>query len=314
MSDRPQDFDDLGLQRGLGDRMLPLIVAAMAFLAALALAGSVGAAALARHWQAGAAAALTVQVPRPTQPASDASQPRVDRVVSILRGTPGIVAARALGEDELLAVLRPWLGNAAGHIALPLPAVVEVQLAGPELDLPALSARLEAAAPGTLAEDHGVWVRRLSALARSLEACAWAALLVVALVAVAVVAVATRAGLSARRQAIEIVHGLGATDGYIAARFAGRATTRATLGAAAGAFAALPALLVLADLAAPFADALAPVREAAGGVPLVDWAGQALAAMPPALWLALPGLPFFAALIGFATAQATVRRWLRQLP
>ena len=38
------------------------------------------------------------------------------------------------------------------------------------------------------------------------------------------------------------------------------------------------------------------------------------AALPPALWLALPGLPLAACMIGFATAQGTVRRWLRQLP
>ena len=47
----PAGFDDLGLRRALGDRMLPLLVAAMAFLAALAVAGSAGAAALVRHWQ-----------------------------------------------------------------------------------------------------------------------------------------------------------------------------------------------------------------------------------------------------------------------
>ena len=40
---RSARFDDLGLRRALGDRMLPLLVAAMAFLAALALAGVVGA-------------------------------------------------------------------------------------------------------------------------------------------------------------------------------------------------------------------------------------------------------------------------------
>ena len=45
--------------------MLPLLVAAMAFLAALALAGWFGTAALSRHWQQGAGASLTVQVPRP---------------------------------------------------------------------------------------------------------------------------------------------------------------------------------------------------------------------------------------------------------
>ena len=45
---RPARFDDLGLRRALGDRMLPLLVAAMTFLAALALAGSAAAAALGR--------------------------------------------------------------------------------------------------------------------------------------------------------------------------------------------------------------------------------------------------------------------------
>ena len=56
---RPAGFDELGLRRALSDRMLPFLVAAMAFLAALALAGWIGAAALARHWQDGVGSALT---------------------------------------------------------------------------------------------------------------------------------------------------------------------------------------------------------------------------------------------------------------
>jgi cell division transport system permease protein len=87
-----------------------------------------------------------------------------------------------------------------------------------------------------------VWIRRLSVLSRSLQACAGLALLLVAAVAAAVIAVATRAGLVARREAIEIVHGLGATDSYIAARFAGRATLLAATGGIAGAVIALPVL------------------------------------------------------------------------
>jgi cell division transport system permease protein len=130
------------------------------------------------------------------------------------------------------------------------------------------------------------------------------ALLLVAAVAAAVIAVATRAGLAARREAIEIVHGLGATDGYIAARFAGRATLLAATGGTAGAVIALPVLLTLAILAAPFA----------GAATAPDSPADALAALPLALWMALPGLPAAAAAIGFITAQGTVRWWLRRLP
>ncbi len=295
---RPARFDDLGLRRALSDRLLPALVAAMTFLAALTLAGAVAAAALAEHWQSGAAAVLTVQVPQPAAAAGDGT--RLDRVVAILRGSPGISAVRVLSTAELAELLRPWLGNASQASALPLPAVAEVRLAPGEAEPDAkLQQRLSAAAPGTFLEGHGVWLQRLTTLARSLQLCAAVALLLVAAVGAAVVAVATRAGLAARRDAIEIVHGLGATDGFIAARFATRATVLAATGACIGALVALPVLLGLAALAAPFT-----------GLP--D-GGTLLPSLPLALWLALPALPAAAAAIGWLTAQATVHRWLRRL-
>ncbi len=142
-------------------------------------------------------------------------------------------------------------------------------------------------------------------LVSSLQACAGLALLLVAGVAAAVIAVATRAGLSTRREAIEIVHGLGATDGYIAGRFAARATLLAAVGAAGGAVVALPILLALARMTAPFGG-----ETGASADTLQD----ALGTLPAPLWLALPCLPASAAVIGFVTAQAAVRRWLRRLP
>ena len=294
---RPPRSDDLGLRRALSDRLLPVLVGAMAFLAALGLAGVVGASGLAEHWQQGAGATLTVQVPDPD------SGGRLARVLGVLRATPGVGSARALSSKELEALLRPWLGSGQGRIALPLPAVVTVRLSDPGLSVSAVAARLQSEAPGTLVEAPEVWVRRLSVLARSLQACAALAMGVVGFVAVAVVTVATRAGLSARRDAIEIVHGLGATDGFIAGRFARRATWLALAGGLAGSAAALPVLLRLTGLSAPFA----------GGEPPDSLAGLA-AAMPLSLWLGLPALPPVAAAIGWVTAQATVRRWLRRLP
>ncbi len=302
---RRRGFDELGLRRGFADRMLPLLVAAMAFLAALALAGWFGAASLSRHWREGAGTGLTVQVPQPDSPAATADASRLAAVELLLSGTPGVASAHALSQQELTDLLKPWIGSGAERLAIPIPAVIAVRLTDATFDLGPLSRRLEAAAPGTLVEDHGVWIGRLAVLARSIQACAGLALLLVAAVAAAVIAVATRSGLSVRRETIEIIHGLGAADGYIVSRFAARATLLAALGAAAGALAALPILLTLVRLAAPF-----------GGEPAndADAIQDALDALPPALWLALPSLPAVAAAIGFSTAQGTVRRWLRRLP
>lgn len=301
---RPAGFDELGLRRAGADRILPYLVAAMAFLAALALAGWVGAASLARHWQQGAGAVLTVQVPDPDGDAAQDGGTRVARVLALLQDTPGIAEARELTEGQLDQLLRPWLGAGAGRLAVPLPAVIAVRLAEPGVDVAPVAARLEAAAPGTLTESHGVWLHRLTVLARSLQACAGLAVVLVGSVAAAVIAIATRAGLAARREAIEIVHGLGATDGYIAGRFAARATLLAACGGVAGAVLALPVLLTLAGMTAPFTGLQAPAQTPSG----------ILAGLPVTIWLALPVLPIIAAFIGFATAQGTVRRWLRRLP
>ena len=305
---RPRRSDDLGLRRALSDRLLPLLVAAMVFLAALALAASVGASGLAAHFQWGAGATLTVQVPQPNAPSLHADQSRTDAVAAILGSTHGL-SSRKLGQEELSALLKPWLGEDTARLALDMPAVFEVRLlpaASPPVS-GALADSLRAVAPGTLVEHNEEWFERLAALAGSLQACAALGLLLVTFVAAAVIAVATRAGLAARRDAIEIVHGLGATDTMIARRFAQRVTLLAFGGAMLGLVLAIPMLLGLASLAAPFQAGPGTSAEPA------DSGAALLARLPLSLWELLPLLPIASALIGWTTAQATVRRWLGTL-
>ena len=296
MSLRPRNADDLGLRRALSDRLLPFLVSAMVFLAALAGAGGIAASALSRQWQAGAGSAVTIQVPEPDRGA--AAGTRADAVASVLGPT-----ARRLSAKEVSDLLRPWLGDDVAELSPALPAVFVVQSALPE----GTSARLALAAPGTLVAHDGAWRDRLVALSASAQACAGLTLGVVAGIAAAVMVVTTRAGLAARREAIVIVHGLGATDGLIAGRFAARVTWLAGLGGAIGALLAVPVLLRLAVLVAPFQAG--PSLEPGSMTP---W--QVLAGLPPPLWEWLAGLPLLAAAIGWVTAQASVRGWLGQLP
>ncbi len=301
---RRRTRDPLGLRRALSGRLLPGLVAAMSLLAALALAGAHGAAVLAQRWQGGAAAAVTVQVPRPT-PA------RVAAALTLLRAAPEVGSALVVEPARVAALLRPWLGEAP---ALPLPGVIELRLRDPGDDPAGLAERLGRAVEGAELEAHGLWVARLAALARSVQGIALAALLLVAGVATAVVTVATRAGLAARREAIGILHDLGATRGAIAGRFARRVGGLAALGAAAGAALSVPALLALARLAAPFAGGVpdaGPDGAAGGAGAGPSWSGLPWSSVP---WTALALLPPVAGLIGWGTAQATVRRWLRRLP
>ena len=323
---RPAGFDDLGMRRAFPDRMLPVLVAAMAFLAVLAIGGAFAAASLGDHWRAGAGTEVTIQVPALAAASESkvdggaaASAGPVETVLGLVRASDAVASAHALSHDELDALLRPWLGAGDGRLALPLPEVIAVRLkpdvAAVEADrlaaLDRLTIRLSAVAPGTVVESHTGWAAQLSALANSLRASATAVLILVACVAALVVAVATHAGLLARRDAIEIVHDLGATDAYIAGRFARRATNLAALGALVGTLAAVPVLSLLATLSAPFAG---PAGLAAASPGLAGAVGALVDEVPVSLWVALPMVPAVAAGLGWLTAAATVRRWLRQLP
>jgi cell division transport system permease protein len=299
--------DQLGLRAGVADRLLPTLVGAMSFLAALAIAGALAAATLASHWQGDTASALTVQVTDPADPAANAGGlTRLQAVLGILKASPNVSDLHQLSGDEMNRLLKPWLGEDASQLNLTVPAVIAASWNQPE-PADTLQAALDAAAPGTLAETGAAWASRVAALTGSIQASAVTVLLIVALVAAAVIAVATRAGLAQRREAIEIIHGLGALDSDIASSFALRATKLAASGAAIGAVIALPVLFWLAQLAAPFAGILPQAVKPSPPILL------AALALPAPLWTALAGLPAAAALIGWGTAQFTVRGWLRRL-
>ncbi|WEQ52239.1 cell division protein FtsX [Komagataeibacter oboediens] len=306
---RRRYHDGLALHQALPGQFLPFLVAAMSFLAALALAGGIAAHGLSQRWTHGAGAVTTVQVPGPDDPAAG-SGTRIAAVQDIVAHAPGVATAHRLSDAELRALLAPWIEQ-TGDSSLPLPAVIEVHTVPGQDPMPPLLPRLEAVAPGVLVEHDSVWSDRLAALAASLQACALLAVLIVMTVAVCVVMAATRAGLQTRRQAIALIHSLGAMDSYIAGRFASRVGLLALVGGLGGSIAALPMLLAMSHLAAPFsamtdAQAVAPM----------DWHNPRAWAdiVPHALLWMLLALPPAAGITGWVTTQLTVRAWLRRLP
>ncbi|RFD20341.1 cell division protein FtsX [Komagataeibacter melaceti] len=316
---RQRYHDGLALRQALPGRFLPFLVGAMSFLAALALAGGIAAHSLSQRWTHGAGTVTTMQVPAPDDPASRPATPapssgppptRIAVVLDLLATTPGIVSAHRLTDAELRALLAPWIEQ-TGEQTLPLPAVIEVRALPGHNPAPDLLAQLQARVPGVVMEHDSVWSDRLAALAGSLQGCALLAVLIVMTVAVCVVMAATRAGLQTRRQAIALIHSLGATDGYISGRFASRVTLLALGGGLCGSVLALPMLLVMSQLAAPFSALGDPAATAP-----MDWHDplSRIDALPHALLWVLLALPPAAGLTGWITTQMTVRAWLRRLP
>ncbi len=288
------------LPREKGAAPLDVVIAVMAFLAALAFGASLLADRAAEGWRAGLSDRLTVQIMPPQR--GDARAVMDDEIaaaLSVLRATPGIAHASALTDEETAALVEPWLGKNALISELPLPRLIDAAVVpGTGVDTDALAARLKAAAPGSSLDDHRRWIARLKTLADTIIWSAYGILLLIAIATAAIVSFATCAGLEAHHEMVELLHQMGAHAGFIARAFERHYFFSALAAGAAGA--ALAAALFLA----------------AGGLEFVGV--EAVPFLPPLglrldelAWLT--AVPAAAAAIAFITARASVLAALRDI-
>lgn len=305
---------DLPLDSDSAARFLPWILGFMVYLAALAVGSAMIVDRLADGWQSGLTGNLTVEVPfDPDIGVADKSAV-IDRIIDVLSATPGIAGTTLLDDREIARLLDPWLGVSAAELDIPLPALIAVTLrAGGILDHARLQQDLAAIQPGTTIDDHGAWIDEALAFLRGLKLLA--ALLtglVLGATAVTIVFV-TRTGLSIHRGVIEIVHLIGATDGYVAQQFQAQALRHGLIGGALGTLLAAATLFgvdYLLQQSAALAGSVprAPVE----GLDLVPGLGLHVRLLPWH-WAILALLPVATALIAMVTARLTVLRSLARL-
>ena len=280
-------------------RFIPLIVGAMVYLAALALAGTFALDGTIRQWSDNLRGALTVQLPGVAQePEGDEAQARIDAAVGLLLETTGVLSATALPHAQSQALLEPWLGAGDLPTDLPIPIIVDVSVdTGARINYEDLGQRLEEVVPGARINDNGVFLSRLVTLARVIQLVGLVVVLIVAIAAVSIVVFATRAGMTSHRDTIELLHLIGARDNYIARRFVTHALSYGLTGGLLG--------LALAAIT------LAALALAARGV---DQALLPRLSLDLTAWVALLCVPLASALIAMITARMTVLRALRRLP
>jgi cell division transport system permease protein len=273
------------------ERALTFVVAALCFLACMALFVMLASGRAASGWRRELSASATVQVrPKVGETGSEAAA----RAAEALAGVPGVQEAQALDRAAAEKLLEPWLGKGNIPDDLPIPHLVTVELdpAHPAR-VAVLTAALQSEGLDATVDDHSRWVKDVEASGAAVRLVGLTGAALVAAAAGAVIAFATRAGLAARRDVVEVLHLSGARDRFIAGLFQRRF---AFLAARAGAYGALAAM-VLAGLARGLGgtDGFTPV------LPLA-WS-DLLAAVP---------CPVAAALVAAVAARRTAMSILGQ--
>lgn len=283
------------LPEGRAAGPMPWVIAIMVFLTVLAVAAGLALAAAAGSLGAQLAGRVTVQIVEADRVSREA---QARAALAALRRVPAVEAATRIPDSEIARLLDPWIGGAQFGGDLPIPALIDIDMAhaGPP-ELAAIGRALAPVAPAARVDAHARWLAPLLGLIGTLGWLAVALVLLMGIATAACVVLAARAALNTHRATIDVLHLLGATDLQIARLFQRRIALDALFGGGVGfAAGALVLLLLSSRIGALGSELVGSLR------------------LAPASWILLLAVPVAGALVATVAARLTVVRVLRQIP
>lgn len=278
---------------------MPWVIAIMLFLTLLAAAAGLSLVRAADDVGRDLAGRVTIQIADP-DPASRADKAR--RIARALDGQAYVARVAPVDEAKLKDMMRDWIGDAGLAADLPIPALIDVDLAsGDDADgLTRLRAAVAKVAPDAGVEPHADWLGAVARLIRSLAWIAGALMAMMAGATIATVTLATRGALNTHYATIEILHLIGSTDRQIARLFQRRIAMDATFGCTIG---FLVAFIVVTFVGWQFRDVGAGLLQTGGTIrDGIGWQ-----------WLVLLMLPIAGVGIAMLTARLTITRALHRI-
>ena len=276
---------------------MPWVIAIMIALTVLAAAAGLALKNVADNARDEIAGGITVQI---VEGAPAAREAQARAAVDFFAGRSDVASVRRVPDDELSALLEPWLGDTAiaGEDGVPIPALLDVRLRGAvNADrLRTLRADLRAAAPAARLDAQSSWLGPVFEAIRSLQLLALGLVLLLAITSAAAVWLAARSALGSNRETIEVIHHLGGSDAQIAGIFQRSIGMDAALGGAAGLLLGLAAVFLLGRQFAELGSGLV-----AGGN------------LRPGDWIAIAAIPVLGIALAMATARITVLAALRRM-
>ena len=204
-------------RNSISGRALVAVVAIMTFLVSLTTGAAILVTKAAGEWQSDISREMTIQImPAPGRDLDTS----VNRAAAIARAIPGVLEVRPYSKEESMKLLEPWLGSGISLSELPVPRLIVIKIAADATpDLGQLRRVLADQVPGAVVDDHRGWIDRMRAMAGTAIAVGVCILILMFAAMVLSVAFATRGAMATNKAVIEVLHFVGAKNGFIARHF-----------------------------------------------------------------------------------------------
>ena len=275
---------------------MPWLVAIMVAITVVAAAGALALGNMAARTSATLEGGVTVQV---LEPDPQLRGQQVDLAIPALRQLDGVLSVRRVPQEELDALVEPWLGEEAVEGAdVPIPAMIDIRMRSEpgDEDIARIEQVIAPLAPSSRVDPQASW---LGPVFKAVQGLRWLALALIVLLGAATsaaVLLAARTAIGAHRDTIDIVHMLGGTDRQITRIFQRSIALDAAGGGALGLAVGLLTILVLGAQFSALGDGLA-------GQATLEWDD----------WLVLAAVPLVGVLLAGITARLSVMRALGRM-
>jgi cell division transport system permease protein len=293
---------DLPLNKGAGTGFLITLIALMTFLGMMSVASSFALGEMTHRWSSGLENRITIEIPAQKADGTLMSREEVftitRQVANALYQQPGITAIKTLSNEEIGALVEPWLGKDFLGSEFPIPGMIALEVNNTDAQiLQNIHTKIKGVTDNARLNTHEEWLNDLLRFTGALQLTAIVLVLVIGLTTVTAVAGAVRSRLAINRAEVELLHLMGASDRYITRQFQRHSLILALKGGTTGTIMGAFSMLMIGWVAGEMGVAILPDFH-----------------LNPFQITILTLTPFLAALIAAVTAHWTVLKVLSTFP
>ncbi len=292
---------DLPLNRSSGTGFVVWVMSMMVYLATIIVALFFALSAVTARWTDGLALQATLEIPSSdlSGMSKDKQKDAFDKLIARLNGIDTIDSAQKLSQEEMDALIAPWLGIDNVSKEIPLPALVAITLNAEltDTDIKAINNNATEFFANASLDTHKKWLEDMQSLVQSIRFVVLGLGLIIIVTAISSVSGAARSRLAIHRDEVHLLHIMGADDAYIASQFERQSGHLSMVAGGTGFLLAIITLACAALIGSGVKEALLP-----------DYSLSALQ------WFALVFVPIIGVLVAMVSARITVMRALKKLP
>lgn len=206
---------DIPFARDDANRYLPWFIALMIFLAAFFIAGGITVGEILQYKKQNFSEWLTIQMPAET------NEQTQNNLKAFMTKQGNLAEFRIVPKENLVEMISPWFGNDKTVVnSLSIPQLAEVRLNDPEsFNLENFRNELTKNFPDMVVDDHAQWIDHYLNFIAMLEIGAYLLALLVVAATTVIIIFTSKTALKLHKDAIWLLHSVGAADNYIARQF-----------------------------------------------------------------------------------------------